>query len=324
MNGEEYLSLLYYVSGILGSEHYNGNSLVQEERDEERLTTYIHELSSIYRNNIEDKSSIRLKVEKVFGQIRNNIVPSIGNFRKPENLFRTLAALAHIVALPQQAIDVVKAKPIDLKKLTSLSDFLSIVKGTSIKDNLNHYQTYLSKLSRMENVAEYSGLQSFLTAVNLATDVNLIAKEMISLVKVLEKSSSRLQFASLLQLAQISAKVNNGKISETLLKDLDAKAIDEATFFDRNDFYQYFSLARFTGTVSPAVIKNFIEIKSKNKEIELKPDWVKELISIYKQLPKGSESIDILVSEFEADLAHLAFQLQHPLHITEGLNRLYN
>lgn len=324
MPKEEFLSLLHYVSGVLGSDAYNEKSLVQEERDEERLTTYIHELSNIYRNNVTDKKAIRLETEKVFRQLTNDIVLCSSTFRNSTNLFKTLAGLGHIVTLPQQAIDLVKAKPVELNKLTTLSDFISIVKGTSIKDNLTHFQTYLSKLSRMENLAIYSGLQSFLMAINQAPDINVVTKEMAGILKSLEKSLSTLPFASLLQLAQISAKLNNGKINETLVQVLDSRTKEEAIFMDRNDFRQYFSLARYTGQVSPAVIQSFIELKTRNKEIELKPDWIKELIAVYRGLPSKSEGVDLLLAEFEADLAHLDVQLNNPLYMTGAMRRLYN
>lgn len=324
MPKEEFLSLLHYISGIIGSDSYNDKSLVEEERDEERLSTYIDELSFIYRNNVSDKVPIRLETEKVFLQLKNDIIPHASKFRKPTNLFRTMAGLGHLVALPQEVVDLVKAKPVELKGLGSLSDFVSIIKGTSIKDNLKNYQAYLGKLSRMTDVSKYSGLHSFLLAVNQSPDAELISKELSDIFKKLEPSLNSLPFATVLQMAQISAKLNNGKISEPLRQALDSRAKEEVTYLDRDGFYQYFSLARYTGAVSKDVINSFVERKTKNRDLELKPSWVEELLTVYRELPKRSESVDLLVAEFEADLAHLRFQLNHPLHMTAATKRLNN
>lgn len=326
MPKEEFLNVLHYVSGIIGSDSYNDKSVVQEERDEERLTAYVEELSTIYRENVSaaDKKAIRHEIEKVFLQLSNDIVPHAQSFRKPANLFKVMASLGQLVALPQQAIDLVKSKPVELKNLNSLSAYISVVKGTSIKDNLKHYQNYLGKVSRLENLNEYKGLYSFFLAVNHSPDVDTIGKELSDILKKLEGSAHTLSFATLLQIAQTSARLNKGQVSQGVRSALDERAAEEVEYMDKNDFYQYFSLARYTGGVSQAVIQRFIERKSKDKNLELKIDWVKELITVYQGLPTRSESLDLLLAEFEADIAHIAFDMKHPLYKTGALERFSN
>ena len=324
MPKDEFLNLLHYVSGIVGSDTYNDKSLVHDQRDEERLSTYIEELSIIYRDNVKDKTATRLETEKVFGQLKDEISPHAAQFRKPANLFRTMASIGHLVTLPQSAIDQVKSKPIELKGLGSLADFISVIKGSSIKDSLKTYQAYLGKLSRMEKLSSYTGLSSFLLAVNQAPDAEVIAKEINDIFKKLEHALSDLAFSSLLHMAQISSKLNKGVISRNLLQTLDTKAKAEMDHFDRNDYYQYFSLARYSGGIPKEVIFNFIDRKAKNKDLELSSDATSELMRVYQAMANRSESIDLLLAEFEADMAHLAHQLNDPLNMTAAMRRLNN
>lgn len=321
---DEFLNLLHYVSGIIGSDSYNGKSLVQEERDEERLTSYLHELSLIHRNNLTEKESIRLETAKVFTQLRNDIVPHVGGFRSPTNLFKTMAALGHFTTLPADVIELVKAKQIEVKTFGSLSDYLSIIKGSSVKDSLSNYQAYISKLMKMEKLSSFSGLHSFLSVLNFSPDLEVLSTEVNSFLKALEKSAESLPFSFVLLLSQISARLNKGAINPGYVAALNSRAEEASSSMTRDDFTLYFSLLSHTGSLSPAVVENYISQKSKNIENGVNPKTVEALLPVLKAQKTRTEAIDMLEAEFEADLGHLAADLRDPAKVAATMRRLYN
>lgn len=321
MTTDEFKSIVNYVSGILGSEAYNGKTSIEEQRDEDRLTVYLEEISRMYRNNIKSRSEIRNTTDRAFKQISDDLTPNLSRFQDPSNMYRVIAALAHIVDLKPEVVELVLKMQKEPKGLTATTDYLAILKSTSMKTLLKQYQSVLGNLSRMNSLSEFHGLQSFFDSVNTAPDHTVITKEMKDILKKAEAELDSLSLGTLLTLVELSAKYNKGAIGEKLKESLDKKAISELAQMDRKDFYQYFFVGQFTGSISEPVLAFYMTEKETNPNLVFHPDSVRKLIKLYQGMSTRSESAELLLNELEADIAHHEAQLIIPHEIPKAINR---
>lgn len=321
LTSEEFKNIANYVSGILGSEAYSGKTSIEEQRDEDRLTIYLEEISKMYRNNIKNKSEVRSTADRVFRQISDDLTPNLSKFRNPSNMYRVIAALAHVVNLKPEVVELVQKLQKDPKGLTATTDYLAILRTLPIKDSLKHYQSVLGSLSRLKSLSEFTGFQSFLESVNAAPDFSVITKEMKDILKKAEAEVSTLSLGTTLALVDASAKYNKGAISKTLKDSLDSKTESELKTMDRKDFYQYFLMGQFTKDPSSKVIDHYMRQKEADSSLVFHPESVKKLIKVYQALSDRSPSADMLLHELEADIQHHEASLSIPQEVPRAINR---
>lgn len=301
---EVFINAANYTLGLLQSDLYNDKSCLDEEFEEERLTTYFSEIAHIHRHLVKKNERADETIQRNFREISAGLANHVGKFRNPNNFFRVATALAQVVNLPAPFAARAAAEFKPSKSAFATSNYLLVTRTQSasgLKEQYSHVFNYLLKSGVVSRI---HFLQDFIDTFNVAADNSAFKKEASELVARADNEAEELSFRCLISFAE-TAHVQTGTVPHGIAKFLEVRTGETASHLGKQDFYRYFRTYQFTKTLSPQIVKTYLDRKRETgTALEFSPEQTEHLLKMLEGADMDpSLLINELKSEFEADFA---------------------